>query len=144
MDRTGRNRWLAFLGLVALVAAIVLIMLALQPARPVEPSGPALDSGIILRRLNPIPEAAYRITENDMMRFPLIGRVLRAYENPACCPEAEFSDTGNLVFMAAEDEAMAVHEYLHSQFRAVSSSAAEYTTIVEHQGRFFEWMTVVT
>jgi len=136
------------LGLLGLLVAIALVVVALQLAKPVEPTGPLPNAGIVLRRLDTVPAAVYKITETDLARFPLLARVLRAYDNPACCPEATLIDSGisagTLSFRAAEEEAHSITEYLSQQFAAANPSAASGTLFIEYQARYFEWYTWVT
>lgn len=97
-----------------------------------------LKAAISVRRLDPAPAAAYSVTSEDIMQYPLIEKVLNAYDDPDCCPEATRVD-GNLTFRVSEAEGLEVSSYLLEQYEALDPPPTSYAIAIEYNGTYYSW-----
>ncbi len=126
------------------IATVVVTAIAVASAvlmRPPQPSPINMAYAVVhLSLRDGVPDAAYVITDEDLTRFPLIARVFQAWEDPSCCPEAEFFPrlTGTLYFHVTEDEVNPVHEYLLERFLSMEPDRQD-PVVIKYQGEYFEW-----
>lgn len=122
----------------ATLGGILLGLLLSPPPSQVEPV-----ATIRLKLIDPPPEVAYAVTQVDISQFPIIGEVLLAFDDPSCCEAARIIG-GTLFYDVAEEEGLAVTEYLRERYEALNPPPGPYEVALEYQLRYLRWSLLVT
>ncbi len=99
---------------------------------------------IRLKPLDPVPDVAYSVTQDDVNRFPRLGEVLAAYDNPSCCADARRADD-TLFFDVPEGEGLELTTYLLERYEALGPpSERSYEVALQYEAQYYQWSLLVS